>query len=495
YLKQPDSFILKEHFSVKTFTQKRIVNAIVPVVNIGPSFIGSRFGLNVVDVGAEVYVSDLLGQDGFIVGGTVGRNLKEDVPLNSRFEVYYQRKMVPITSSTYDHSPTLFGGVSRWILNNYIGRFTGEADTVYFADRLGYQNVLNDLHQALDIADIYRHEFRFYNFGIQIPLAPRHSLIFTTSFRQYYETLNRREEVKDFSTFVYQGKDITNEFSGAGETNIYDTRFFTDLEYFQSGEFSIDYNYYKIEPTADSDIAPKGTAALLRYRRMQSVIADSLVDQPLLQIPIGLLQGGAFYIVAYNPDPLRDELRAFNQKLYVNEYTLFFQRFQELPFFRHTFDGTLLIGYKDLSLKDVWKNEGSGYNWPLKYYLGGASILSGYPYFSFWGSKMFYSRFDYVFPIRQKIYKNLLGLQFQRLYGSVFFEAGRTWNFRRLSIDRLREGSFKRDLGFELRLKMVSFYRFPAFFTARVVWPLDGMGDSPYSDQRDARRFYFGLSI
>ena len=166
-----------------------------------------------------------------------------------------------------------------------------------------------------------------------------------------------------------------------------------------------------------------------------------------------------------------------------------------LPYLRHVLNGIAYVAYRDVRLKDPWQDEGYGYNWPLKFYLGGSSILSGYPYFSFWGSKMFYSRFDYVFPIKQKISKNFLGLHFQRLYGSAFFEAGKTWNFHRLSMDNLREGSFKRDVGFELRLKMVSFYRLPTFFTAKIVWPLDGMGDSYYRTQRDARRIYFGLRM
>ena len=108
---------------------------------------------------------------------------------------------------------------------------------------------------------------------------------------------------------------------------------------------------------------------------------------------------------------------------------------------------------------------------------------------------MFYSRFDYVFPIKRKIGKNAGGLHFQRLYGSAFFEAGETWNFRKLSMDKIREGSIKRDIGFELRLKMVGFYRLPIILTAKIVWPLDDMGDSPYRNQRDAQRFYFTLRM
>lgn len=146
---------------------------------------------------------------------------------------------------------------------------------------------------------------------------------------------------------------------------------------------------------------------------------------------------------------------------------------------------------RDISLKDYRKGEGSGFNWPLKYYIGGGNILYGYPYFAFWGSKIFYSRLGYTFPIRQHLAKDIMGVNLQSVYGNVFFEAGRTWNFRRISMDRLKEGTFKRDIGFELRCKMIAFYRLSVLAYSRIAWPLDGMGSSPYKN--DARRFYFGL--
>ncbi|MFC1693863.1 hypothetical protein ACFL1R_10190 [Candidatus Latescibacterota bacterium] len=497
YLEQVKRFDLSENFDIKTVSRKRILNAVVPILNLGPSFIGSRFGLNVLDVGAEVYVSDLLGYDAFIFSGSVGKNLKEDVSLNNRFSMYYQRRMAPVTSSTYTHSPTIYMGASRSVINNHIQRFSGLSDTVFISDRpdVGYENVLHNIHQEMDVSDKYLHEFRSYNMGVHIPLASRHSFFIEAGYRQYYETLKRLEEIQDYSSFISSSMDITHEFEGARKKYIYDTRFFTDMEYFRSGEFSLIYNYLSMEPTADSDISPQGTSVLVGYRHLRTVIADSLINQVSLLIPYGMYDDGYFAMEEYIPDPFLDELRPYKKNLDVNEYTLILQRNQGLPYLRHVLNGIAYVAYRDVRLKDPWQDEGYGYNWPLKFYLGGSSILSGYPYFAFWGSKMFYSRFDYVFPIKQKISKNFLGLHFQRLYGSAFFEAGKTWNFHRLSMDNLREGSFKRDVGFELRLKMVSFYRLPTFFTAKIVWPLDGMGDSYYRTQRDARRIYFGLRM
>ena len=170
--------------------------------------------------------------------------------LNSRFEAYYQRKLVPVTSSTYTHSPTLFMGASRALINNHIGRFKGDADSVYYDDipSLGFENVLHNLHQELIVADKYTHEFRNYNIGVHIPLMPRHALTVNAGFRQYYETLKRLEEINDHSSFIKDGTDITGEIPGAGETFVDDMRFFTDLEYFRSSEFSLEYSYFNQEP-------------------------------------------------------------------------------------------------------------------------------------------------------------------------------------------------------------------------------------------------------
>ncbi len=474
-----------------------MVNAIVPTLDLGPSFIGSSFGLNVFSLGLETYVSDLLGRDAFVAAGSVGRNLEKDTPLNNTVELFYQRKLVPVTSSYYTHSPTLYAGASRRVIHNHIDRFDGVADSVYFADMPQYdlENVLHDLSQNITVGDRYRHEFRLFNLGVQIPLRPRHSLAVEAGHRRYYETLNRQQYIHDSSRFYQNGVDVTTEIEGAGDTSFDEIHYFTGLEYFRSSEFTLAYNYYDIEPEADTDIAPKGTALFARFRYMRSTYADSLVRQVMLHVPVGMYSDGSFALGQYVPDPIKDELRPFNRDRDIHEYLFFAQRFQGLPWFRHTLDGTIFTAYRDVKLKDSWKGEGSGYNWPLKYYLGGAYLLSGYPYFSFWGTKLFYTRFDYVFPIRRNIAKNVMGQYFQRLYGSVFFEAAKVWNFGSLSMDKLREGEFKRDVGVELRLKMVSFYRLPMFLTARVAWPLDDMGDSPYRDEREARRYYFFLQM
>ena len=62
-----------------------------------------------------------------------------------------------------------------------------------------------------------------------------------------------------------------------------------------------------------------------------------------------------------------------------------------------------------------------------------------------------------------------------------------------MSLSRLRENPWKRDVGMELRLKVALFYRLDALAYLKVAWPLDDIEDSGY--KKDARRFYFGLNM
>lgn len=499
YLVQPKPFDLQKNFSVQPFRNKRVLNAIVPTVMVGPSFIGSRFGLNVVNIGAQAYLSDLLGQDAVVMSGSMGKNLKDDVSLNSDLEFYYERKMAPLTSSRYTHSPSLYIGGSRTVINNYIERLNVVADTLYIAniDSLGYKNVIHDLSQRYTVADVYRDEFRRYRAGVQVPLASRHFLTFELTLRQYFETLKRMETLNDLSTYVAGGKNITSQIPGAGITQTADSRLFSTMEYFRTVEFGIDYFYTRTYPAADNDISPKGTVALFEFKHFRSEYADSLLNQPVYYIPTGIGRDRnnnlVFSYGTYNPDTALDILRPLKRSVDVNEFTLYFNGNYKLPRYRHTFDSLVLVGYRDIQLKDPWKGQGNGYDWPLKYYLGGEYSLAGYPYFSFWGSKVFLGRLSYIFPLRSKIGRNMGGAHFQRLYGAAFFEAGSVWNFKNLSADRLKEASFKRDIGLELRLKTVLFYHLDALAYLKVAWPLDGMGDSPYTN--DARRYYFGLRM
>ncbi len=174
YIKQPEQFSLSKYFTPTPARSRRILNAVIPTMYLGPSFIGSRFGLDVFNVGAEAYVTDLLGRDSFAVAGSIGKNLNEEAPLNNDIEILYQKRLVPITSSTYTHSPILYVNASRSLINNYIDQYKGFVDSSYVADLpdLGYENVVHDLRQYYEVADKYRHEFRRLSMGDECSDSP-----------------------------------------------------------------------------------------------------------------------------------------------------------------------------------------------------------------------------------------------------------------------------------------------------------------------------------
>jgi hypothetical protein len=358
---------------------------------------------------------------------------------------------------------------------------------------IGFNNVLSDLHAEMKVADEYRDEFRRYRLGVFMPLATRHYLNFEAGYRQYFETLKRNQIIQDFSSYFADGTDITGLIDGARKTRTYETKYFTDMDYFDSKDIGLSYIYYKSDPYADNEISPKGTYLYLSFKHMMSTVTDSLVDQPLLYLPVGIYSDGSFAFSTYQPDKLKDELRPYRKNTDLNEYMILAQEDRRIPFYNVVLNGLVFTAYRDIYIKDYYKGEGSGYNWPLKYYLGGSTMLSGYPYFAFWGSKILYTRLGFTVPIRNNLSKDIAGVQFKNIYGTAFFEAGRAWNFKTMSMDRLKEGEFKRDIALELRFGMVTFYRFSTIAFARVAWALDDMSGSYYKN--DARRYYFGLRM
>lgn len=495
YHTQKAPFDIDDYFTVTSYRPKRVVEAVVPTFSAGPSFIGSRFGLDVVNVGAQVYLADVLGTNRFMAGGSVGKNLREEVDLNNSFAVAYERSMLPVTSSGYAHSPTFFAEASRTVINNHIGRLDTMLEGVAVGDipDLGLTGVIQDFHQSVTIADEYRDEFRRFRAGMRFPLANRHQLTFEAGYRQYRETLLRHQTVRDFTQYYHEGDRITDEVGGAGGTLSESVRYFTDIPYFKSAEFGVGYSYVRSEPAADNDLAPKGTAISVTVRHLKSAITDSLVDQVTMLVPTAINFDGSIQLGEYLPDPFADQLRPITRDTDINEFTASARKSTRLPWLHHTLDLEVIGAYRDISLKDTRKNEGSGYNWPLKYYLGGANLLSGYPYFAFWGTKLAYVRAEYVAPVWSGLDTDMLGVQVQKLYGAVTFEAANVWNFDRLSADKLAAGQFKRDVCMELRLGMVAFYRFPAIAFARIAWPLDDMSGSSY--ENDDHRLYFGVRM
>jgi len=99
----------------------------------------------------------------------------------------------------------------------------------------------------------------------------------------------------------------------------------------------------------------------------------------------------------------------------------------------------------------------------FNFYIGGLMGMQGYPFYSLGGNEYVSFNMTYRFPIWEGIDFRIAQMQFERLYGSVFFDAGDAWTGSFPGIDEI-----KRNVGFELRLESFSFYSYPTriFFSA-----------------------------
>jgi WD40 repeat protein len=97
------------------------------------------------------------------------------------------------------------------------------------------------------------------------------------------------------------------------------------------------------------------------------------------------------------------------------------------------------------------------------FYAGGLVGMKGYPFYAIGGNEMAVAGLNYRFPISNSLDIRIFQLYFDKLYASVFVDAGDAW-----TSDRPALKEWKTDAGAELRLESFSFYSYPTriFFSA-----------------------------
>ena len=270
--------------------------------------------------------------------------------------------------------------------------------------------------------------------------------------------------------------------------------FYQGLDFFDSDELTFAWQYRHMKPTADYMVNPTGRSLSLAYRYMKTTVADSLAEQT-------------------SPDGVpRDLFSSRHTPLTVNEYVASYNEHIGLPA-NNKLSFQFIGAYRNVQLKPSYDPDGGFFEgrfyWPLRYYLGGLNFLSGYPYFTKSGSKVFYARGAYSFPVFRRMNARFLNFTFAKLYAEVFAETGAVGNFNKLSLDEFEPNDFLSDVGGELRLEMFSSYRIPlrAFF--QVAHPLNrsrlqreeareagvALNDPEAPAKIDKLRFYFGLGF
>ncbi len=200
-------------------------------------------------------------------------------------------------------------------------------------------------------------------------------------------------------------------------------------EYFIGRNLQLKYTYKSLAPTIDRDINPVGTDIELKYNyEMNKYNPESEYEA----------ENGVLVPVYQNFNFHRIELNVRKYFSVFNNHTLS-ARFRA---------GTIL-GPKVPDFFD--------------FYLGGLIGMKGFPFYAISGNEIAWLNLTYRIPVFKNIDYRLGHLYFDKLFFSVSGDYGNAWNG---NIPELND--FKKGIGAEVRLKMISFYLFPTslFFNA-----------------------------
>lgn len=487
----------------------------VPFINVGPTFIGNRFGLDEVSGGAQASWGQLLGNDALTVWSTIGKNFRRRVDLNTQIAAFYQKGLTSVHNERGAISPSIIIGGTRQTINSLVdfGTVASQRDTmigtlqaVIDSQTVLIPNATQFLNLTLEQTDTFKDVFSDFVAGTSFRVGRQNagagvqsvSLFYT--YRNFKENLLTKQTVRDSTRITapdVSGNliDITDQIGSSNtETVVLDDFIYQDLRFFKSHDLSLGWNYTRFKPTFDRRLNPTGGRSVsFIYRRVNATITDSLA------LSIDLNQDNV-------PDPTVTEVsptlfRADDAKLGLNEYIASWNEFIDFPG-GTTLSFQALMGYKDQPIKEAQQGGGTFegvFYYPLRYYLGGLGTLRGYPYFTLSGGKVAFGRANFTFPIFNKKSKELSPLTFSKLYGSFFFETGATGNAKRLSDIDFSTKPFLSDVGFELRMEVIANYIIPMFGFFQIAWPLDTTVpdriDPTLTNTIDSFRIYFGLSI
>ncbi|MDA0746051.1 MAG: hypothetical protein O2954_05990, partial [bacterium] len=478
---------IEDLFDVGRYSGQLSSIGVTPILLLGPTFIGNRFGLDQLSVGGEASWGDMIGSDEITTGFTIGKNLKKNVDLNSDLYFSYRKALPSIHTEHRTYSPRLFFGAERQTINSLIDQgivaaqkdtSTGTLQVVIDGELRLIPNVTQYTNLSLVEEDNYKNLFNDFMVGAEIGLGRTQALSFTYGHHRYSESLHVNQVILDSTNIIQRNPDtgaltdITSQIPGVGdEQEVLDDFLYQELNYYRSNDLGVGWRYVSFTPAKDLFVNPSGGRAVtFRYRRINATITDSLA------LSADLNQDGI-------PDPSQGDVsptlfRDDKTKLGINEYIFSWNEFLSFPG-RTTLALQAFTAYKDKPIKEVQQNGGTSegvFYFPLRYYLGGLGTLRGYPYFSLSGGKVFFGRASFTFPIVETAGKELPPFLFSKIYGTVFVETGATGNFESLSSlldsdNKFKRSAFLTDWGFELRMQMSTFYSLPMFGYFQIAFP------------------------
>ena len=512
---------LSEEYTVGRYGGRHVLRYI-PIFQVGPTYVGNTFGLNQVSGGLQFSSGEMLGGSELTAWGVMGKNLRDNTDMNTDFGFYYERSLMPRVGNNRTFNPTFYLAGRRREIDNLIKSpsitniDTIDASTLYpvSADtaNLLIPDVEQHLYQVSTRRDLFKTKIDLIALGVELPLTRRQSLTFQYQRRDYDEKWDLLSFRNQSEIFLIQDEvDITDSLpedlqAQLGQDSLMVTpddplTYYQHLDFFTSSDLTLSWRYQLAKPTANRLIDPQGRSLALVYRHMTPTVTDFLIDRGVTED--GFLRGDGVDDFGFPHDEFgvrQDRFASIERKLKINEYIGSYVERIGLPF-QNTLSLQLLGAYRNARLKDpddpgARDFEGRFY-WPLRYYLGGQNLLSGYPYFSAWGSKLLYGRMGYSFPVLPRISKRFLNFTFSKLYAELFAEAGAVGNFDDFEIRDLDSDDFLTDVGGELRMQIFTFYRIPMFAFFQAAHPLnrDRVERDPGEPPIDKWRYYFGFGF
>lgn len=521
---------LADQFQVAPYRGRSVLRYI-PILQVGPTFVGNTFGLNQASGGLQFSTGDMLGGQELTAWGIVGKNMRDATDLNTDVGFFYERRLRPQVGNNRTFNPSFYIAGRRREIDNLLkdGQLavdTLAVDNIYpvpvdSVTSLLIPSVQQYVYQSTSRQDLFKSVLGQFAVGVDVPLTRRTELSALYLWRNYAEDWTLRRFRSENRLYLAQdGVDVSATLDPAllaQDTLLVDSEnplnFYDDLSFFRTHLLSASWRYQKINPTADQLISPSGRSLAFIYRYLLPTVADSLAEQT----PADGVPG--------------DQFVGVERRLRVNEYVAAYNERIGLPF-DNSLNIELIGAYKNIRLKPRFIEDGGFFEgrfyWPLRYYIGGRNFLSGYPYFTDSGSKLLYARIGYEFPILKRISSRFINFNFSKLYAELFAEAGVVGNFSRFQdIDfwkgkrwrsRPNTDQFLTDVGGELRLQLFTFYRIPMFAYFQVARPLESSrvkwitpspsSDDPHPepyltvrnsegtlDEIDKWRFYFGFGL
>ncbi len=500
---------LADQFQIATYRGRNVLRYI-PILQVGPTYVGNTFGLNQASGGLQFSTGDMLGGQELTAWGIVGKNMRNATDLNTDVGFFYERRLRPQVGNNRTFNPSFYIAGRRREIDNLlkasqITADTLEVGTVYpvpvdSVTSLLIPDVRQYIYQGTSREDLFKTSLGQLAVGVDVPLTRRTELNALYIWRDYAEGWTLRRFRSQNQIYLEQdGVDVSASLDPsflAQDTLLVNNQdplgFYQDLSFFRTHMLSMAWRYQKINPTADRLISPSGRAMALVYNYLMPTVADSLTEQT-------------------PPDGVpRDQFVGVERRMRVNEYVASYNERIQLPF-DNSLNIELTGAYKNVRLKPRFIENGGflegRYYWPLRYYIGGRNFLSGYPYFTDWGTKLLYARVGYGFPILKRISSRFINFNFSKLYAELFAEAGVVGNFSRFADIDFWSGEpwrslpntdqFLTDVGGELRLQLFTFYRIPMFAYFQVAHPLnrERVPRDEGDPLIDKWRYYFGFGL